>query len=111
MLVSLFLGAEGVINVIGNAFPKEVKLICNSFNKNNDISKFTFYKLFSLISVMYKEVSPIGIKYIMYLLGFDTLQYRRPLDEPSKSFKRLLETELLSIVEWEYNSHFYYLLT
>lgn len=99
MLIGLFLGAEGLINVIGNAFPKEIKLICDSFNKNLDISKFTYYKLLSLISIMYDEVSPIGIKYIMYLLGFNTLSYRRPLDIPSKEFKRKLEEELLSIVE------------
>lgn len=99
MLLSLYLGASGVINVIGNAFPKEMSLITNSFNKNNDISKLAFYKLFNLIKVMYREVSPIGIKYVMYLLGFEVLGYRRPLDEPSKELKRELEKEMLLLIE------------
>lgn len=99
MLLSLYLGASGVINVIGNAFPKEMRLITNSFNKNNDISKLAFYKLFNLIKAMYREVSPIGIKYVMYLLGFEVLGYRRPLDEPSKELKRELEKEMLLLIE------------
>lgn len=99
MLLSLYLGASGVINVIGNAFPKEMKLIINSFDKNNEISKTAFYKLFNLIKVMYQEVSPIGIKYVMYLLGFEVLGYRRPLDEPSKELKRKLEEQMLYLIE------------
>lgn len=98
MLPSLYLGASGVISVIGNAFPKEIKLIVESFFKAPDISKTAFFKLFDLINAMYMEVSPIGVKYIMYLLGYKTLYYRRPLDEPSKEFKRRLEQELIEII-------------
>lgn len=98
MLPSLYLGASGVISVIGNAFPKEIKLIVDSFAKAPDISKTTFFKLFDLTNAMYAEVSPIGIKYIMFLLGYNTLYYRRPLDEPSKELKRRLEQELIGIV-------------
>ncbi len=99
MLLSLFLGATGVISVIGNAFPKEVKLICQSFDKNVNISKTTFYKLFDLMNTMVQEVSPIGIKYVMYLIGFNTTRYRRPLDEPSRILKRNLEKEILLILD------------
>lgn len=99
MLPSLYLGAKGVISVIGNAFPKEIKLITSSFNKNDGICKTTFYKLYNLINVMYEEVSPIGIKYIMYLIGFNKAKYRRPLDEPSRKLKRSLEKELLLILD------------
>lgn len=99
MLLSLFLGASGVISVIGNAFPKELKLITSSFVKNPEVSKTIFFKLYPVISNMYQEVSPIGIKYIMYLLGFDTFKYRRPLDEPSREFKRILEKVMLDIVD------------
>ena len=98
MLLSLYLGASGIISVLGNAFPAELKLIISSFKKNPEISKTTFYKLFNLINSMYQEVSPIGIKYVMYLMGFNTLFYRRPLDEPSKNLKRELEHEVLNIV-------------
>lgn len=98
MLISLFLNSEGIISVIGNAFAKETSLIIHSFDKNVAISKMMFYKLLPLILQMYGEVSPIGIKYVMYLLGFNTLEYRRPLDEPSRQFKRKLENEVLQLV-------------
>lgn len=99
MLLYLYLGAKGVISVIGNAFPKEIKLITSSFAKNDGICKTTFYKLYGLIKVMYEEVSPIGIKYIMYLIGFSKSKYRRPLDEPSRRLKRSIEKELLMILD------------
>lgn len=98
MLIAMMLGAQGCINVIGNAFPLEIKLIMDSIKRNPDISKTTFYKLFNLMNYMYKEVSPIGIKYIMYLIGFNKDNYRLPLDNPSKEFKRELEKLVLEIV-------------
>lgn len=100
MLTSLLLGADGIISVIGNAFPNEMTLICNSINnKNYDIAKTTYYKLYDLIKSMYKDVSPIGIKYVLYLLGIIELNYRVPLDEPGITFRRKIEEELIKIIE------------
>lgn len=98
MLIAMMLGAQGCINVIGNAFPLEIKLIIDSIKRTPDIAKTTFYKLFNLMNYMYREVSPIGIKYIMYLIGFNKDYYRLPLDNPSKEFKRVLEEELLNVI-------------
>lgn len=100
MLTSLLSGADGIISVIGNAFPNEMTLICNSINnKNYDIAKTTYYKLYDLIKSMYKDVSPIGIKYVLYLLGIIELNYRVPLDEPRITFRRKIEEELIKIIE------------
>ncbi|MDE5565723.1 MAG: dihydrodipicolinate synthase family protein, partial [Anaeroplasmataceae bacterium] len=98
-LLSYHLGAKGIISVVSNAFPKEMKLIYESMDKDPKISKTLFFKLLDLINVMYQEVSPIGIKYILYILGFKTLNYRRPLDEPSLKLKMLLKTELQKLIE------------
>lgn len=98
-LLSYHLGAKGIISVVSNAFPKEMKLIYESMDKDPKISKTLFFKLLDLINVMYQEVSPIGIKYILYVLGFKTLKYRRPLDEPSLKLKMLLKTELQKLIE------------
>ncbi|MBE6137321.1 MAG: 4-hydroxy-tetrahydrodipicolinate synthase [Erysipelotrichaceae bacterium] len=101
MLLSLYLGASGVINVIGNAFPSDIRKIIQLFKTNDSLCKEMFYRLFNLIRIMYAEVSPIGIKYVMYLLGYNTLEYRRPLDKPSNYLKRLLENEMYILLENE----------
>lgn len=98
-LVSYGLGAKGMISVIGNAFPKETKLIYDSYFKNTDISKTTFFQIYDLLEAMYEEVSPIGIKYILYLLGYGYNYYRRPLDEPSLSMKQKLKEEIQKLIE------------
>ena len=70
------LGIDGVISVISNMYPKAVDEILKG-NHN------AFYRIYSLLKVMYKEVSPIGIKYILYLNNLINLKYRIPLDIPS----------------------------
>lgn len=96
VLGSLSLGAKGIISVINNAFPKEFKLIISSFSKNIDISRTLLWILLPIIEAIYIEVSPIGIKYLMYLLGFDTDKYRLPLDEPDKKVKRIIEEKVIT---------------
>lgn len=96
-LISYQIGAQGVISVISNAFPKEMKLLFEA--KDTEIKKTTLYQLLDLIQVMYQEVSPIGIKYVLYLLGYDTLAYRKPLDEPSLALKHQLKIELHKLLE------------
>ena len=70
------LGIDGVISVISNRYPKAVDEIL----KGNHSA---FYKIYPLLKVMYKEVSPIGIKYILYLNNLVKLNYRIPLHTPS----------------------------
>lgn len=96
-LLSYHLGAKGVISVLSNAFPKEMKLLYEA--KDKEISKTTFFKLMDLIQVMFEEVSPIGIKYVLYLLGYDTNSYRKPLDEPSLALKHKLKVELHKLLD------------
>ncbi len=98
-LVTYALGAKGMISVIGNAFPKEVKLVYDMYSKNPEISRTTFFKLYDVMKVMYEEVSPIGIKYILYLLGYGDCYYRRPLDEPSLRLKQKLKIEVQKLLQ------------
>lgn len=93
LLASLGINASGYINVIGNAFPKEMSEIYKYFNDNKKISRDRFYNLLPLIDVMYLDVNPIGIKYLMYIIGFNAARYRRPLDEASRTVKRKIEEE------------------
>lgn len=93
ILASLGLNASGYINVIGNAFPKEMSDIFKNYNIKKDVSMSLFYNLLPIIDSIYLEVSPIGIKYLMYVIGFNMAKYRRPLDEASRVVKRKIEEE------------------
>lgn len=98
ILPSLALGAVGTISVIGNAFPKELKLIHTSFSKNMPIARSTFNVLLPLIKAVYLEVSPIPVKYLMFLMGYQTKNVRMPLAEPSRGCKRALEINYLELI-------------
>ena len=101
MLASLALGAQGMISVIANAFPKEVKLILDSFSKNIEISRLVFHRLLILTEDIFKETSPIPVKYLLYLQGFQTKKLRLPLAEASIQLRRKLEEDYLLYQEEE----------
>lgn len=98
MIPSLAIGASGIISVINNAFPKEIKLIVDSAPKDLKIANTVFNKLITIMQDIFIETSPIPIKYLMYLQGFETLKLRLPLAECSMSLKRKLEEDYLNIV-------------
>ena len=93
ILASLGLNASGYITVIGNAFPKEMSDIYKNYKNNRDLSRKSFYELIPLMDAIYLDVNPIGIKYLMYIIGFKQAKYRRPLDEASRFIKRQIEEE------------------
>lgn len=98
MIPALVMGASGIISVINNAFPKEVKTIIDCVNKDISISKCLFFKIFKLIEDIFIEVSPIPIKYLMYVCGFNTVKLRMPLANPSIELRRKIEEDYLEIV-------------
>lgn len=99
MLASLALGSKGVISVIGNAFPREIKLIVDSFDKDREISRTIYYKLLNITEDIYKETSPIPIKYLLFLAGYQTRNLRMPLAEASIGLRRRLEEDYLYLQE------------
>ncbi|MDE6661393.1 MAG: 4-hydroxy-tetrahydrodipicolinate synthase [Anaeroplasmataceae bacterium] len=99
MLPSLGLGAVGIISVINNAFPKEVKLIIDSFDRDKKISLLAYKKISKLTEDIYKESSPIPIKYLMFVMGFKTRNLRMPLAEASIGLRRKLEEDYLAFVD------------
>ena len=99
IIPSLGLGAVGIISVINNAFPKEVKLIIDSFDKDKNISMLTYKKISKLTEDIYKESSPIPIKYLLFVMGFKTRKLRMPLAEASIGLRRKIEEDYLAFVD------------
>ena len=76
----LRMGAEGVISVIGNAFPKEfsrmVRLALEGDYANALLIHHRFTELFSLLFV---DGNPAGVKCLLHAMGFMENELRLPL--------------------------------
>ncbi len=90
------MGANGVISVIGNAYPKEMNdmIYAVSHRKWNKAKKIHF-RLLNMMKLIFKEGNPAGIKSVLKLKGLCENVLRLPLTEASP--------ELFSEIENEYN--------
>lgn len=78
-------GADGVISVVGNAFPKEFSAIVhhalkNEFKEARDIH----YKLLELIQLLFIEGNPAGIKEVLQQIDICDNYLRSPLTPVSQ---------------------------
>lgn len=102
-LPSLALGADGVISVIGNAFPKEFgtmvhQMLFGSVLNARDIH----YRLRNLIDLLFVDGNPGGIKEVLHHLGICGNHMRLPLVPVSsttreKLYRTLAEHDLVKV--------------
>jgi len=93
-------GGEGVISVIGNAFPKAFSdmiraALRNDFEEARRLNKQTY----DLHKWLYIEGNPVGIKSAMQLLGFGTNEVRLPLVSMSDTNYKELEKVFNSVMK------------
>jgi 4-hydroxy-tetrahydrodipicolinate synthase len=86
------IGGTGVISVIANAFPAQVKLLtkfcqANQYDKAAELHR----KMFPVMRAMFLDGNPVGIKHAMKVAGLDTGELRLPLWEASDSTKKQIE--------------------
>ena len=86
------IGAKGVISVVSNLLPGEVKAmtaaaLANDFKKAAAIH----HKLFPLIRPLFLDGNPVGIKHALKVVGRDSGELRLPLWEASESTQSLIE--------------------
>ncbi len=73
-------GLDGVISVIGNAFPAEFSQMISEFKQGNiQQARELHYNMLEFIHTIFAEGNPVGIKMLMHLLGFGTPIVRLPL--------------------------------
>jgi 4-hydroxy-tetrahydrodipicolinate synthase len=73
-------GVEGLISVIGNAYPAETKQMIDRALKDNYKEAVKYqHELFSIYHWIYNEGNPAGIKAACELLGFGSKEVRLPL--------------------------------
>lgn len=77
------LGADGVISVIGNAFPDKLSKMISIFPSHPDKAALIHYELMDFIKYLFIEGNPAGIKGLMSLMGYCEKTVRPPLYELS----------------------------
>ena len=93
LIPSIALGAKSIISVIGNAYPEEIKKICNNFYENPLESRLLFYRVMPMMKNLKKEEMPSVIKYILYIMGVNKSKVRRPVAGCSNLTKRKIEED------------------
>lgn len=91
LIDDLKLGAKGLVGVVTNIFPKEIKSICLSYSKQDfEHANAEYEKLKEIINVLSIDINPIPIKEMMNLFSFNVGGFRLPLF-------RLSEEKLLMV--------------
>lgn len=90
-------GAIGVISVVGNAYPKLVSEMVNHCLDGKFIEARTHHeKILPLISTMFEQGNPSGVKAYLYELGITKNTFRLPMlpisDALMQTIKSLMKT-------------------
>lgn len=92
----LSLGGDGLISVIGNAFPIEVSDMIQ-LGLDNDVqsASIIYYQLLPFIELIFREGNPTGIKALMSVQEKIQNEIRLPLVKASADLMEELKEELL----------------
>ena len=93
-------GAEGVVSVVGNAYPREFSDMTRAALAGDyETAKKLHYKLLHLIDLLFVEGNPGGIKANLEILGICSSEVRLPLapisDKTFEALKKAAESLVL----------------
>jgi 4-hydroxy-tetrahydrodipicolinate synthase len=94
-LPMIAVGADGVISVVANAFPKEFSNMVRfaRAGKLTDANQL-HYRLFDFIETLFEDGSPSGIKAALEILGLAPNNLRLPLVKVNKAILIQLQTQI-----------------
>ncbi len=96
LLPVLGIGGKGIISVLSNLLPADVKAVVSQFTSGNfEEAKKRFYKLLPLCRAMFYETNPIPIKAAMEMAGFCSSEVRLPLVPLSDDNRKKLKSALI----------------
>ncbi|MDZ4845935.1 MAG: 4-hydroxy-tetrahydrodipicolinate synthase [Chitinophagales bacterium] len=88
----VFLGCDGVISVVANAFPKEFsEMVRAALNYDVVRGRKLHYKLLEVMSLIFREGNPAGIKAALEILGVCGSEVRMPLAPATDSLRKDLQ--------------------
>ncbi|WP_375323241.1 4-hydroxy-tetrahydrodipicolinate synthase [Candidatus Karelsulcia muelleri] len=96
-------GGDGIISVIGQAFPKELDFIYKFAYKNKVNKAYKlYYQISKILNLVFQEGNPSGIKTLLKIKGLCNKYVRLPLNKGSKTLEKKLYIEynhMLNIIE------------
>lgn len=91
LLPLLSIGGKGVISVLSNIIPADVKKVITLYNeKKTDEAMAAFYKILPLCRAMFLETNPIPVKAAMEMMGVCGGDLRLPLVPISDANREIL---------------------
>lgn len=76
----LSIGGVGVISVLANIIPKDVKAMCDAAARNDwPTAQSLHHRMFKLARVMFIETNPVPVKTAMAMLGMVGEEFRLPM--------------------------------
>ncbi len=89
-------GMDGVISVIGNAYPKEFSQMVN-YALDGDLknARHLHYKLLPMMKAIFMDGNPGGVKYILSKLGICKNEFRLPVVQVNEATKVALDAAML----------------
>ncbi len=95
-LPMIYLGAEGVISVIGQSHPKDFsEMVSFALAGETFLANKLHYKLYDFYEPLYQEGNPVGVKMCLELLGICKSVVRLPLVRGSNTIKSVLQKLLV----------------
>lgn len=93
-------GADGVISVIANAFPRAfAKMTAFALEGNIEIARQYHYALLPLMHTLLKMGNPAGIKAVLTIMGRINEYFRLPLVPISRENYKILEKEVENTIK------------
>jgi len=95
-LPMMSVGAVGVISVVSNVMPAELKALYRAFLEEKNIGKAKDLNsgLLPLMQAMFVETNPIPVKETLYHMGLIEKEFRLPLCPLSEGSSRFLKDVL-----------------
>lgn len=91
-------GMDGVISVVGQAFPKIfTEMVRQSLKGNFEKARELHYKLNDITDMLFAEGNPGGVKYALEVLGVCESHLRLPLYPISESLKTKLKKAIVEL--------------
>ena len=96
-LPMIYMGADGVISVVGQAYPKEFSnMVRYALEGNQKVANKLHYELYNLLDPLYCNGNPSGIKAALKIIGICSDRVRLPLVNVEKETYQKLETLIKS---------------